>query len=88
MNKKLVRTALTTDQMGEAVQLDYYLLTEYMAGLEQYGTEVVLRRGQEDERCAVPCITPLASSMARIIGLLAEATVTPTGLRDVLEDIL
>lgn len=88
MNKTLVRTALTTDQTGRSVQLDYYLLSEYTEGLEQYGTEVVLRRGREDERCAVGCITPLASSMTRIIGLLAEATVTPTGLRDVLEDIL
>lgn len=34
MNKTLVRTALTTDQTGRSVQLDYYLLSEYTAGLE------------------------------------------------------
>ena len=30
MNKTLVRTALTTDQTGRSVQLDYYLLSEYI----------------------------------------------------------
>lgn len=33
-------------------------------------------------------ITPLASCMIRIIGILAEATVTPTTVREILEDIL
>ena len=88
MTRTLLRTALTTDQSGRAVQLDYYLLSEYTAGLEQYGTEVVLSRGGEHERCAVGCITPLAGRMTNIIAALAEGSVTPTTLREILEDIL
>lgn len=83
-----MRTALTTDAAGQAVQLDYYLITQYAAGFPQYGAEIVLRRGREDERCSVCHITPLAAAITNIIAALAEGTVTPTSLRDVLEDIL
>ena len=88
MRRRLLRTMLTTDQEGCAVQLDYYLLTEYAAGLEEYGAEIVLRRNRRSERCAVGRITPTVSRMARIIGILAEGEVTPCCLREILEDIL
>ena len=88
MGRKLLRTALTTDAAGRAVQLDYYLITQHVAGLEQYGAEVVLRRGPEKERCAVGCITSLTAVILNIIAALAEGSVTPTSLREVLQDIL
>ena len=88
MTRTLLRTALTMDQVGRSAKLDYYLLAEDAAGLEQYGVEVVMQRGKLDERCTVAYITPLASCMIRIIGILAEATVTPTTVREILEDIL
>ncbi len=88
MQRTLMRTALTTDAAGQAVQLDYYLLTQYAAGLTQYGAEIVMHRGHQQERCAVGCITCLAASITGIIAALAEGTVTPTSMRDILQDIL
>ena len=83
-----MRTTLTTDAAGQAIQLDYYLLTQYAAGLTQYGAEIVLRRGRQRERCAVGCITSLAAVITNIIAALAEGAVTPTSMREVLQDIL
>ena len=88
MKRTLLRTALTTDQEGKTIKLDYYLLSEYAAGLEQYGAEIRMLRERKSERCAIKRITPLAGSMRRIIQALAEGSITPTTMRDVLEDIL
>ena len=88
MRRTLLRTALTTDAAGRAVQLDYYLLTQYAAGLTQYGAEIVMHRGRDAERCAVGCITSLAAAITNIIAALAEGAVTPTSMREVLQDIL
>ena len=88
MTRTLLRTQLTRDQNGRPVKLEYYLLAEYLCGMEQYGTEIVMERGRQNERCAVGCITPLAASMTRIIGILAEGTVTPGSLREILMEIL
>ena len=88
MTRTLLRTALTTDAAGQAVQLDYYLITQYAAGLKQYGAEIVLRRGRQKERCRVGYITSLSSVITGIIAALAEGAVTPTSLREVLQEIL
>ena len=88
MRRTLLRTALTTDASGQAVQLDYYLITQYAAGLEAYGAEIVMRRGRQKERCTVCHITPLAAAITNIISALAEGAVTPTSMREVLQDIL
>ena len=88
MRRTLMRTALTTDAAGQAIQLDYYLITQYAAGLEEYGAEIVLHRGRQEEQCAVCHITPLAAAITNIIAALAEGAVTPTTLREVLQDIL
>ncbi len=88
MTRTLLRTAVTTDQEGRPMKLDYYLLAERSAGLAQYGAEIVLERGCERERCSVGQITPQAQCMTNIIGALAEGTVTPATMREILEDIL
>lgn len=88
MTRTLLQTAVTTDQAGQPMKLDYYMLCEMRAGLEQYGAEIVLERGREQERCSVGQITPQPRRMANIIRALAAGTVTPATLREILEDIL
>ena len=88
MTRTLMRTQLTRDQNGRPVKLEYYLRTEERCGLEQYGVEIVMERGRQKEACAVNCITPLAASISRIIEILANGTVTPGSLREMLMELL
>ena len=88
MTRMLLRTAMTTDQAGQMVKLDYYMLSEYTSGFEQYGAEIRMQRARQRERCMVKRITLLPERMQNIIGVLAEAHVTPATMREVLEEIL
>ena len=84
----LLRTKLTRDQVGRSVKLEYYLLEEEQLTWEQYGIEVVMHRGRAEEHCAVSGITPLGKCALELAERLANGLVTPSTLREVLEDIL
>ena len=84
----LLRTKLTRDQVGRSVKLEYYLLEEEQFTWEQYGIEVVMRRGRTEEHCAVGGITPLGKYALELAERLASGLVTPSTLREILEDLL
>lgn len=86
--KTLIQSNRILDETNQVMQLDYYLLSEYDGGLEQYGAGVVLRRGTQSEQCSVSRITPLADRVMRFIETLAENNVTATSFWDVLSDLL
>lgn len=75
---------------GDLLQLDYYLLSEYQEDwdMEQYGVEVTLTTGNQQESDQVLRVTPIQQSIESLIDQLAEQTVTPSALREILLDIL
>jgi len=88
MRKTLVQTCRKLCQTGEPLLLRYYLLAEEDGSLERYGTEIVLRRGVSEERCACHDVTPLSSVMLDLIGILARNSVTPALLDEILPSLL
>jgi hypothetical protein len=88
VTRVLLRTKLTSDQVGRSVKLEYYLLEEEQGEWEQYGIEVVMYRGRSEERRAVRHITPMMQRAVELAERLAEGKVTPATLPEILEDIL
>jgi hypothetical protein len=65
-------------------QMTYYLLAEEnLEGAEQYGV-----RSETGDRAEVRKVTISSRSILELLGLLMRNTVTPVGLRDVIEDWL
>ncbi len=88
MERVWIRSETALAETGERLELSYYLLTEPCEGFDSYGVEVELLCGSRKEAAAVGGITPIGSEILRLIDRLADGTVTPTGLADVLQDIL
>ena len=66
--------------------MDYYLLTEELGeAWESYGVEIAYTDGENAKICG---ITLSQRQILLLISKLIECTVTPTTLRDVIEDWL
>lgn len=88
MEKVWIRSETIQSETGESSELSYYLLTTPCEGFDSYGIEVKLVCGSRTEAASVCAITPIGSRVLQLIGLLADGTVTPTALTDVLQDLL
>lgn len=66
--------------------MDYYLLAEECENLcENYGVEISCASGED---VAVPGITPSQNKITGLLALLLQHTVTPSALRDIVDDWL
>ena len=54
----------------------------------QYGAAIRSLSPDTEDYAAVPAITVCPGRIERLLALLSEHTVTPTTLRDVVEDLL
>lgn len=90
MIKNLIHTRNTKTWTGEQLRLEYYLLNDVTADgcVDSYGVEIVARQGGQIEYAGIPGITVLGTRILELIDLLAHGTVTPTGLKEVVEDWL
>lgn len=76
------------DEMGQVLRLEYYLLTEVCEGMDQYGVEIRMYRGDRQETANRLQVAPQASRATDLLSILARNTVTPTTLGEILEDLL
>jgi hypothetical protein len=79
--------------MGQARNFDYHVLVdEAKAGgefmCESYGVQVSSCGGDEPEICAIPNITTSVQRIDELMERLVGNVVTPTTLRDVVDDWL
>lgn len=88
MERVWIRSETALLETGESLELSYYLLTTPSEGFDSYGVEVELLCGSRRETAAVSSITPIGSRILKLIDRLANGTVTPTALQDVLQDML
>lgn len=88
--KYLICKRSTRTWLGTALELEYYLLCECVLDdcAERYGVEIVARSDGAVEHAAVPDLTMAGTKILRLIEMLADGTVTPTGLYDVVQDWL
>jgi hypothetical protein len=92
--KTLITTQNETTQFGDAICLQYYLLTDdvcFDGGmLENYGIEVVLQRPGTclQESCAVRNITPVSGRILELLCKTAQWAVTPCTLKKTLTELL
>ncbi len=83
------------ETQGNRIELEYYLLTSEMDDCEKeamittYGVEIVKKvDGKSSETKRFKNVHTDKEKMVSIIGMLAENTVTPVSLQDILEDLL
>lgn len=86
----LVRTEQTADCRGRALQLSYFLVSAPALDgcAEQYGVEIRAVCGAERSAARVKNITMSQKRVEALLALLAENTVTPTELWDVVQQWL
>ena len=84
--KNRIYTRNTKTQTGKPLRLEYCLLED--TPTEGYGVQITAICGEQTECARIPGITPLASRIFELLDLLASGTVTPTGLKEVVEDWL
>lgn len=89
MRELLVETKSEEDAQGEACTCSYYVLVDEMevAGgfaCESYGVKVAL----DGEAVSIPNITTSVTRIDALMELLTRNFVTPSTLRDVIEDWL
>lgn len=88
MGKTRLHEKQLQDENGNWMKLEYFLLLDADEGWTEYGVEVRLRRAAEETWDAVHRFTTRRECICALIDRLAEHTVTPVALRDVLEDWL
>lgn len=92
--RTLFRCVMLDDAHTEPMRLEYYLLTDDArfdgGSLEVYGVEIVLYRPgvRRPEIAGIRGITPLGGRILAILQRLCDGTVTPIGLREVMDTIL
>lgn len=86
MKEKLITSLRVERDPGPPLIIQYYLLEEIVGRRKAYGIKIVEKTAQA---CAVaPGITPNKRHASKLIVRLAKGSVTPTGLADVLADLL
>ncbi len=83
LRQERVRSARDTELV-----LDYYLLTEPDGAPARYGVQITLHEGAHEESAAAADITSRETVMRHMIARLADGTVTPAGLPDVLAELI
>lgn len=87
MTKNLMCRVLTVSQQDEPLELEYYLLiTEGVA--DTYGIQVRMHWRGVWESAQYRYVTMSYDRMTELIERLSRASVTPTSLGEVLQDIL
>lgn len=88
--KSLIHTRNTKTWTGEQLHLEYYLLNDALldGSVDSYGVEVVATQGGKTEYAGIPGITLRGTRILELLDLLASGTVTPTGLKEVVQDWL
>lgn len=81
----LVMTRQILSENGNSLSLQYFLLKKCaLLGKETYG--VMIQEQNRGEKGIVPNLSSSAVQVFRIVRQLADCTVTPTTLMDVLTD--
>ena len=88
MERTWLRRERVCSDHGTELLLDYYLLTETDGAPDRYGVQITLHDGAREESAAAADITSIPARMRRLIDRMADGTVTPAGLPDVLADLL
>lgn len=92
--RTLFRTLAVNSTQGPPMRLEYYLLTDpanYDGGsLEVHGVEILLYRPDRKlpEIARARGITPIGSRILGILQCLCDGAVTPTALKEVMEELL
>lgn len=85
MEQRLVATRQIQAENGNLLVLQYFLLKEEPpSGKRKFG--VMIQERTSGEITLVPSLTTSAVQAFRLIRRLADCTVTPTALKDVLAD--
>lgn len=85
MEQRLVATQKIRAENGNLLTLQYFFLKEEMpSGTSRFG--VMIRERNSGEKALTPNISTSAVQVFRLIRQLADCTVTPTTLLDVLAD--
>ena len=85
MEKYLITTRHELTERRK-LTLQYYLLAEHIGGgTEQFG--IMIRAREEDYTALVQGISSDGLEILRLIERLADGTVTPIGLQDILSDL-
>jgi hypothetical protein len=88
VEKTQTRSQMIELDDGRKLNLSYYLLTQCEAGCDSYGIAIELRSSNGVETAAVEHITPIGKDALTLIDRLADGTVTPVCLMDVLPELL
>lgn len=92
--RTLFRVLDASGEEGPTLRLEYYLLTDHArfdgGSLEVYGVEILCYRigCRKPEAARVRGITPLLGRILRIAQYLCDGAVTPTGLKETMEEVL
>ena len=86
MEQRLVVTRQILAENGDLLVLQYFLLKgETPSGKRKFG--VMIRERNSGEKTLVPNLSTSVVQVFRLIRRLADCTVTPTALVDVLADL-
>lgn len=92
--KTLAQQRSATTQFGDAITLEYYLVTDQIsfdgASLDSYGVEILLHRVGSDlqESSTVRNVTTRPATILHILLTLANNTVTPCTLKQTVLDLI
>lgn len=79
----------TTAQSGVPMKLEYLLsYREPPDGLPEYGVGIRVLTPDSCEEDCLDGVTPSRARAMELLRLLADGTVTPVTLRDILQDVL
>ena len=85
MQQWLVATRQISAENGNFLVLQYFLLEEWTpSGKQKFG--VMIQERNNGEKALAPNLSTSATQVFRLIRRLADCTVTPTSLMDVLAD--
>ena len=94
MTRKMLMYSRTfRDTAGQRQELQYYLLTDEVifgvSSLEIYGAQICMvnPEGIITQR-TIRGITPFGTRIAAMLGVLADALVTPTTMEEVVQDLI
>lgn len=85
----LMYTKMVQDSQNRPLELAYYLVSETGSGdITQYGVTIRASRAGARTDAQLCAITVSAERIEELLRLLANGSVTPVGLRDVVDDWL